>query len=82
MYLRQILMSGLLVSGIPSIFSHAISKTSKIRTVVNTDMESDDLASLVRYILYSNDLENQGLIYTSSKYHWEGDGKNTSFFPA
>jgi hypothetical protein len=80
MYLRQILMSGLLASGIPSVFSHAISKTSKIRTVVTTDMESDDLASLVRYILYSNDLENQGLVYTSSKYHWEGDGKNTSFF--
>jgi hypothetical protein len=34
----------------------------------------------VRYVLYANDLENQGLIYTSSKYHWEGDGKNTSFF--
>ena len=80
MYLRQILVSGLLASAVPSAFSHAISKTSKIRTVVTTDMESDDLASLVRYILYSNDLENQGLIYTSSKFHWEGDGKNTSFF--
>ena len=43
-------------------------------------MESDDLASLVRYILYANDLENQGLVYTSSKYHWEGDGKGTEFF--
>ncbi|KAL2274238.1 hypothetical protein FJTKL_03585 [Diaporthe vaccinii] len=43
-------------------------------------MESDDLASLVRYIMYTNNLENQGLIYTSSKFHWEGDGKNTSFF--
>ncbi|KAJ4326424.1 hypothetical protein N0V94_000099 [Neodidymelliopsis sp. IMI 364377] len=51
-----------------------------IRTVVTTDMESDDLASLVRYILYANDLDNQGLIYTSSKYHWEGDGKGTKFF--
>lgn len=80
MYLRQILASGLLASAIPSVLSHAISKTNKIRTVITTDMESDDLASLVRYILYANDLENQGLIYTSSKYHWEGDGKNTSFF--
>lgn len=80
MYLRQVLVSGLLTSAVPGVLSHAISKTSKIRTVVTTDMESDDLASLVRYVLYSNDLENQGLIYTSSKFHWEGDGKNTSFF--
>jgi hypothetical protein len=43
-------------------------------------MESDDLASLVRYILYTNDLDNQGLIYTSSKFHWEGDGQGTKFF--
>ncbi|KAF3033149.1 hypothetical protein E8E12_003465 [Didymella heteroderae] len=80
MYLRQIVASGLLASALPSVLSHAIGKPNKIRTVVTTDMESDDLASLVRYILYANDLDNQGLIYTSSKYHWEGDGKNTSFF--
>lgn len=80
MYLRQILVSGLLASAVPRVSSHAIRKPNKIRTVVTTDMESDDLASLVRYVLYANDLENQGLIYTSSKYHWEGDGKNTSFF--
>lgn len=80
MYLRQLLAAGLLASALPSGLTHAVNKASKIRTVVTTDMESDDLASLVRYILYANDLDNQGLIYTSSKFHWEGDGKNTSFF--
>lgn len=29
----------------------------KIRTVVTTDMEQDDLASLVRYLLYTPDLD-------------------------
>ncbi|KAH6620509.1 hypothetical protein C7974DRAFT_458719 [Boeremia exigua] len=77
MYLRQVLLNGLLTSSLPGVLSHAV---GKIRTVVTTDMESDDLASLVRYILYANDLENQGLIYTSSKFHWEGDGENTPFF--
>ncbi|KAJ4984810.1 cellulose-binding protein [Stagonosporopsis vannaccii] len=80
MYLRQLLTTGMLASALPGTLSHVVNKATKIRTVVTTDMESDDLASLVRYILYANDLENQGLIYTSSKFHWEGDGKNTSFF--
>src|SRR5690242_16808670 len=80
MFLHQHLTIGLLVSTLPSTLSHALNKATKIRTVVTTDMESDDLASLVRYVLYANDLENQGLVYTSSKFHWEGDGKNTSFF--
>ncbi|KAL6708064.1 hypothetical protein ACN47E_003498 [Coniothyrium glycines] len=76
MHLLHLLWSGLLTS----VLGHAISKPSKIRTVVTTDMEQDDLASLVRYILYTNELDNQGFIYTSSRYHWEGDGKGTKFF--
>jgi hypothetical protein len=80
MHLRQLLANGLLATMLPNVLGYAIDKASKIRTIVTTDMESDDLASLVRYTLYANDLENQGLVYTSSKYHWEGDGKNTSFF--
>jgi hypothetical protein len=52
----------------------------KLRTVVTTDMEQDDLAALIRYMLYTNDLETQGIIYTSSRYHWAGDGRGTEFF--
>ncbi|KAJ4356953.1 hypothetical protein N0V95_002896 [Ascochyta clinopodiicola] len=80
MYLIHLLASGLLASTLPHVLSYAINRPSKLRTVVTTDMESDDLASLVRYMLYANDLDNQGLVYTSSKYHWEGDGKGTKFF--
>jgi hypothetical protein len=80
MYLHQFLTTGLLASVLPSVFSFAISNPSKIRTVVTTDMEQDDLASLVRYFLYANEIDNQGFIYTSSRYHWEGDGNGTEFF--
>ena len=52
----------------------------KLRTVVTTDMEQDDYASLIRYLLYTNDLDTEGIIYTSSKFHWAGDGKGTEFF--
>jgi hypothetical protein len=52
----------------------------KPRTVVTTDMEQDDLASLIRYLLYTNELDTQGIIYTSGRFHWAGDGKGTEFF--
>jgi hypothetical protein len=39
----------------------------KPRTVVTTDMEQDDLASLIRYLLYTNDVDTQGLVYTSGR---------------
>ncbi|SDO91423.1 Protein of unknown function [Nakamurella panacisegetis] len=56
------------------------SESKKPRTVVTTDMEQDDLASLIRYLFYTNDLDTEGIIYTSSRYHFAGDGKGTPFF--
>jgi hypothetical protein len=52
----------------------------KPRTVVTTDMEQDDLASLIRYLFYTNDLDTEGIIYTSGRFHFAGDGKGTPFF--
>jgi hypothetical protein len=37
-------------------------------------------ASLIRYLLYTNDVDTQGLVYTSGRYHWAGDGQGTEFF--
>ncbi|KAL5041300.1 hypothetical protein BDW71DRAFT_212280 [Aspergillus fruticulosus] len=55
-------------------------RTAMPRTVVTTDLEQDDLASLIRYLLYTNELDTQGIIYTSSRFHWSGDGNGTRFF--
>jgi hypothetical protein len=54
--------------------------SSKPRTVVTTDMESDDLASMIRYLLYTNELDTEGIIYTAGRFHWAGDGQGTEFF--
>ena len=54
--------------------------SGRIRTVITTDMEQDDLASLVRYLLYTSDLDTQGIVYSASRYHWEGDYRGTRFF--
>ncbi|WP_019991295.1 DUF1593 domain-containing protein [Rudanella lutea] len=50
------------------------------RIVVTADPELDDNNSLIRFLLYSSDLNIEGLIYASSGYHWKGDGKGTRWF--
>ncbi|MBM2614563.1 DUF1593 domain-containing protein [Actinoplanes sp. LDG1-06] len=67
-------------SASPAGRSDAGHSAGKPRTVVTTDMESDDIASLIRYMLYTNELDTQGIIYSSSKFHWAGDGRGTEFF--
>lgn len=44
----------------------------KIRTIVTQDAEVDDQNSLRHLLLYANDIEIQGIIQTSSIFHWKG----------
>lgn len=43
------------------------------RVIVTTDPELDDLNSMLRLLLYANEIHLAGLIYCSSKFHWAGD---------
>ncbi|WP_062521989.1 DUF1593 domain-containing protein [Demequina silvatica] len=43
------------------------------RVIVTTDPELDDLNSMLRLVLYSNEIDLAGLIYSSSQFHWAGD---------
>lgn len=54
--------------------------TSRPRTIVTADPELDDLNSMIRLLLYSNEVEIAGLVYASSRFHWRGDGRGTTFF--
>ena len=49
----------------------------KPRTILTTDMECDDMNSLIHLFLYLNELELEGIVYTSSQFHWNGDGIHT-----
>lgn len=51
-------------------FSQA--QIEKTRVIVTSDGEIDDECSLVRFLLYSNDMKIEGLITSSSQYHWQG----------
>src|SRR5262245_43993065 len=54
-------------------------QAEKPRTIVTTDGEVDDQDSFIRLLLYSNEFELLGLVYSSSQWHYKGDGKGTKF---
>jgi hypothetical protein len=66
------------------LFQQAVAQVSfkekKPRIIITADPELDDNNSLIRFILYSSDLDIEGLIYASSQFHWTGDGKGTRWF--
>lgn len=44
----------------------------KIRTIITQDAEVDDQNSLRHFLYYANEVELQGIVQTSSKFHWVG----------
>ena len=50
---------------------------TKIKTIITTDGEIDDMNSLIHLCLYLNEIDLKGVIYTSSQYHFNGDGIHT-----
>jgi hypothetical protein len=44
----------------------------KPRVIVTTDGEIDDMCSMVRFLMYANEFQIEGLIHSSSRFHWLG----------
>ncbi|MDO4538323.1 MAG: DUF1593 domain-containing protein [Coriobacteriales bacterium] len=49
-------------------------KQYRCRTVITTDGEVDDQDSVIRALLYANEMDLAGIVLTSSMYHYAGDG--------
>ncbi len=54
-------------NSVPSIGSEV-----RPRIIVTSDGEIDDECSLVRFLLYTNEWDVEGIITSSSQYHWQG----------
>lgn len=52
---------------------------TKPRTIVTTDGEIDDVDSFIRMLLYANEFKLEGLVISSSMWHYKGDGNGTEF---
>jgi hypothetical protein len=64
---------------IKTINSEAQKNITQPRTIVASDGEVDDMDSYIRLLLYSNELNIVGMVYTSSEFHYAGDNKGTTF---
>lgn len=54
-----------------TIVANNVSNT-KTRVIVTSDGEIDDECSMVRFLLYANEWDIEGIITSSSQYHWQG----------
>ena len=45
---------------------------NKPRVIVTSDGEIDDECSMVRFLLYANEWDIEGIVTSSSQYHWHG----------
>ena len=62
-------------------YSRPTSQTEKPRVIVTTDGEADDRASMVRFLLSANEFDVEGIINSSSQFHWEGGKGWNAFHP-
>ena len=46
--------------------------SKKPRIIATSDGEIDDECSMVRFLLYANEWDIEGIVTTSSQYHWQG----------
>ncbi len=46
--------------------------SEKPRVIVTSDGEIDDECSMVRFLLYANEWDIEGIVTSSSQYHWQG----------
>ena len=53
-------------------FPNFAQKSDKTRVIVTSDGEIDDECSMVRFLLYANEWDIEGIITSSSQYHWHG----------
>ncbi|SOE21127.1 Protein of unknown function [Spirosomataceae bacterium TFI 002] len=60
----------LIVGSISSIAQS--SNEAKTRVIITSDGEIDDECSMVRFLLYANEMDIEGIITSSSQYHWHG----------
>ena len=44
----------------------------KPRIIVTSDGEIDDQCSMIRFMLYTNECDVEGIVTSSSQYHWQG----------
>jgi hypothetical protein len=77
---RAVMLIGVLSAAVPAPAQQQ--DVRKPRVVITADPELDDNNTIIRAILYSADVQFEGLVYAGSQFHWRGDGKGTTQYIA
>ncbi|NVJ71647.1 MAG: DUF1593 domain-containing protein, partial [Flavobacteriaceae bacterium] len=62
-----------------AVISLTVSAQQRVKTIITTDGEIDDVDTFIRMLLYANEFDIEGLVYSSSMWHYSGDGLGTKF---
>ena len=79
MMLKRLILAVLTIVFVPAIAGQNQNKEIlKPRVIVTSDGEIDDECSMVRFLLYTNEWDVEGIVTSSSQYHshghnWAGD---------
>jgi hypothetical protein len=68
----KILILLCLISNACNTFDQNTKVSEKPRVIATSDGEIDDQCSMVRFLLYANEWDIEGIITSSSQYHWHG----------
>ena len=49
----------------------AMKRGDRPRIIATTDGEIDDRCSMVRFLMYANEWDIEGIVYSASKFHWD-----------
>src|SRR5579872_2606083 len=52
-------------------------KSKQIRYLITTDLEVDDTNGIIAALLYSNEYDLAGIVWTAGMWHFSGDGQHT-----
>ena len=57
----------------PPASAAAAGDAPKPRTIITQDGEVDDMDSFIRFLYYANEFDLEGIVYSSSIFHWRGE---------
>jgi len=63
---------GILLGTTAQLHAQQKAPSTKTRVIATTDGEIDDQCSIIRFLLYTNDWDVEGIVTSSSQYHWHG----------
>lgn len=66
--------SGAERAGTAAVTVAAATDHGKPRVLLTNDGEVDDMDSFIRYLYYANEFDTEGIVLTSSTFHWAGNG--------